>query len=160
LAQVGKPVLLQVPFTLCAVLAQIPNIDLRRVEGRLEDVGYEKFDLERLRRRITVAGNWVRKYGPEHLKFTLLGNPCEVSGKLSLQQKHGLRVLAENLDKRWTPENFHKFIYQTARDIKVEPNNLFEAIYLSLINKKKGPKAAALILALDRDFVKERFTSL
>jgi lysyl-tRNA synthetase class 1 len=77
---------------------------------------------------------------------------------MSAEQKNGLSILAGELDGKWTPEAFHKFIYQTARGIGIEPSSLFEAIYLSLINKVKGPKAAALILSLDRNFVKERFT--
>jgi lysyl-tRNA synthetase class 1 len=114
--------------------------------------------MEKLEYRIKVAGNWVAKHGPEHLKFTLLENPSEVSSVIDVKQAKGLRVLAGELDKQWTPEEFHKVIYQTARNIGIEPNSLFEAIYLSLIKKRRGPKAAALILSLDKDFVKKRFT--
>jgi len=158
LAQVGEPELLQVPFTLCAVLAQIPNVDLSRIVERLEAMGYEKFSEAKLENRIRVAGNWVGKYGPEHLQFTLLEQPSVVASLLSVQQKQGLQSLAKEVGKAWTPEAFHKVIYQTARGMGMEPNSLFEAIYLSLINKRKGPKAAALILALDDVFVKTRFT--
>jgi len=157
-SQVEKPELLQVPYTLCSMLAQIPNVDLNRVVKQLESTGHQKFSMEKLKQRIAVAGNWVAKYGPEHLKFTLLENPSEVLNDINAQQSEGLCTLVDELDKQWTPEAFHKLIYQTARGIGIEPNSLFEAIYLSLIKKRKGPKAAALILSLDKDFVKKRFT--
>ncbi|MDD5112077.1 MAG: lysine--tRNA ligase [Candidatus Altiarchaeota archaeon] len=157
LSQVSQPQLLQVPFTLCAVLAQLPRVDIPRVCGRLETMGYDRVDCGRLERRIEAAGRWVEKYGPEQLKFRILENPESVAGKLSAQQIEGLVLLSKELGKRWKPEDFHKLIYNTARGIGLEPNGLFEAIYLSLINKVKGPKAASLILSLDGDFVKKRF---
>lgn len=158
LSQVGDPQLLQIPFTLCAVLAQLPNVDFKRVSERLEAMGYERFSMKRLENRVRVAGNWAVRFAPEHLRFTILENPKEVSGLIDLKQAEALSALAEEVEKQWTPEAFHKVIYQTARRLGLEPNSLFEAIYHALIKKEKGPKAAALILSLDRDFVKKRFT--
>jgi lysyl-tRNA synthetase class 1 len=158
LSQVGEPELLQVPFTLCAVLAQLPKVDLNRVRVRLESMGYERFSLKKLEKRINAAGGWVGRYGPEHLKFTLLEDPNGISEPLSQLQKKGLAVLAGQLKGRWTPEAFHKVIYNTARGVGLEPDELFTAIYTSLINKRKGPKAASLILSLEPDFVVNRFT--
>jgi lysyl-tRNA synthetase class 1 len=34
---------------------------------------------------------------------------------------------------------------------------MFEAIYLVLVGKRKGPKAASFILSLDADYVRKRF---
>jgi len=158
LSQINEPELLQVPFTLCAVLSQLHKVDFSMIRGRLECMGYERFSLERLKRRIDVAGAWVERHGPPQLKFTLLDDPKKVSGKINAKQAEALSVLAGFLGKKWMPEAFHKVIYQTARSLGMKPDSLFEAIYLSLINQKRGPKAAALILSLDVEFVTKRFT--
>lgn len=161
LSQVDEPRLLQIPFTLCAVLAQaVPDLDIVEMEKRLRWHGYEGFDLERLEKRVELAKNWNAEYGPDYLRFTLLDDPGfqKVREELSEKQSTALGRLADELDRKWKPEELHKRIYETSRELGLKPPELFKAIYLVLIGKKKGPKAASFILSLDRDFVKERFT--
>ncbi len=160
LSQVKKPRLLQVPFTLCAVLSQIPNVDLETIKHRLENLGYRDFDLERLSVRLNLANNWVKLYGPEHLRFELLEDAGVVKSRLTQKQKNGLSILSSELKTDWKARELHKRIYEIARSIDLEPTKLFEAIYLVLIGKKCGPKAASFILTLDRDWVVKRFISL
>jgi len=54
----------------------------------------------------------------------------------------------------------HKRIYDTARSIDLKPGELFDAVYLVLTGKLKGPKAASFLLTLDKNFVTERFKLL
>ncbi|ODS42385.1 MAG: lysine--tRNA ligase [Candidatus Altiarchaeales archaeon IMC4] len=155
LSQVSGPKKLQVPFTMCAVMSQIPNLDLEEAAKRLGNQGYEDFDLGRLDKRTRLAGNWVRRFGPDYLRFELLQ---DVSGIcLDEKQKEGLSILAGELDKKYKPAELHKKIYETARSIGLEPNSLFDSIYLSLIGKTKGPRAGYFLLALDKNFVQKRF---
>jgi len=161
LSQVSEPRFLGVPFTLCAVLAQIvPDLDLEEISKRLENSGYENFDLERLELRLRLAKNWNQDYGPEYLNFKIINDEEAdvVKTELDDKQKEGLGILLKELDKKLTPKELHKRIYETARSIELEPDMLFEAIYLVLIGKKKGPKAAMFLLSLDREFVKERLS--
>lgn len=160
LSQITEPKLLQVPFTLCTTLAQIvPDLDLEKIRGKLTGMGYEGFDNERLRSRLMLAKNWVEGYGPEYLRFKLITDSKgkEIHEKLDEKQREALSKLAGELNKKWLPKELHKRIYEISRGIDLEPQKLFEAIYMVLIGKRKGPKAAGFILTLDNDFVQNRF---
>ncbi len=157
LSQIGDVKKLQVPFTMCAVLSQIPNIDTKEIARRLNNLGYENFDEERLDKRLKFANNWVMNYGPDFLRFTLLEDTSGIV--LSDLQKKGLNMLADELIKNLTSKELHVKIYEVARGVGLEPPELFDAIYLSLIGKLKGPRAGYFLIALDRDFVVERFRS-
>jgi len=158
LSQVGKSARLQVPFTLCAVLAQIiPDPGCEAVSEKVDSMGYTKYDKDRLARRVTFAGNWVREYGPEYLRFALLEDASYVKEGLSEGQRSALSSLSQALKEEKNPGELHKKIYGIARENEIEPPELFKAIYLSLIGKEKGPKAASFLLALDKEFIKARF---
>ena len=160
LSQVGEPKKLNVPYTFCAVLAQVvPELDDSVIVERANFSGYCDFDAERLVERVRVAGNWVRQYGPEQLTFTLntVDGARKEFSKLTDVEKKCLRELSKQLDKPQTAEEFHKTIYNTARANDLKPPQLFKAIYTTLIGKEKGPKAAALLLTLDRNHVRECF---
>ena len=65
--------------------------------------------------------------------------------------------MAEELEKRWTGEEFQTQIYELGKALGLNGKQSFAAIYLSLIGKDHGPKAAWLILSLDKEFVQKRF---
>jgi lysyl-tRNA synthetase class 1 len=160
LSQVSEPKLLQVPFTLCTTLAQIvPDLDMEKMGGKLSGMGYGGFDNGRLERRLRLAKKWIESYGPEYLRFELIpeGNSREIYDKLDENQRNALGKLADELDNKQSPKELHKRIYDIARSVDLSPGGLFEAIYLVLIGKKKGPKAAGFILTLDKEFVRGRF---
>lgn len=161
-SQVDKPQYLNVPFTLCTELTQIPNLDLDGVRKKIDSLGYIDYDPRRLEARLDKARGWVNSgYAPDHMKFTLLDEVTdEVKGKLSDKQVEGLHLLATELDKQWTAKDLHKRIYDTARGIDLKPNDLFTAIYLVLIGKERGPRAASFILTLGRDHVQDRFNTV
>ncbi|MFH1054540.1 MAG: lysine--tRNA ligase [Candidatus Altiarchaeota archaeon] len=157
LSQVGAPKYLNVPLTLCAVLNQTAQSS--ELDGKAKVMGYEGFDLERLKKRVTLAGEWVQKHGPEYLRFKLLGEEESKAqyNKLDGKQKEGLHLLVAEVAKNPRPEELHKRTYETARSIGLEPNSLFNAIYLVLIGKEKGPKAASFMLSLGTEYLKTRF---
>ena len=159
LSQVSdKPRRCQIPYTLCAVLAQLAqDSDSSVIKTKLEDMGYKGFDLSRLETRVRLAGEWVGRHGPEHLTFDLGKDTTQEYNSLTESQKKFLSLIPPELNKKWTPEDFHKRIYELSREMDLKPAEAFKAIYLALIGKERGPKAAAFILSLDRDFVAERF---
>ena len=157
LSQVSEPRKLQVPFTLCAVISQIPNLNIKEISNRLNNLDYKDFDEKRLEMRIKLANAWVMKYGPDFLRFKILDDASGI--KLSNLQKKGLEILADELMKNLNSKELHVKIYEVARSIGLEPPKLFDAIYLSLIGKLKGPRAGYFLKALDRGFVVQRFKS-
>ncbi|RLI91311.1 MAG: hypothetical protein DRO89_04205, partial [Candidatus Altiarchaeales archaeon] len=160
LAQIDEPRLLQVPFTLCAVLAQVvPDLNMTEIEKRLKWHGYRNFDLKRLERRIKLAKKWNENYGPEYLRFRIIedSEAIKIKEKLNKKQILCLGKIAGELDRELKATELHKRIYEISREVGLEPPRLFEAIYLVLIGKRRGPRAASLILTLDKRFVRDRF---
>lgn len=162
LSQVGEPRRLQVPYTLCAVLAQlIPDLEGKKIDKRLARSGYDDYDEDRLKRRLACAAEWLSRHGPDYLRFDLAGDDESARQWQSLTdaQKRGLTHLAESLTtESWTPKTFHKHIYDTARSLELKPPQLFAAIYRVLIGRDRGPKAALFVLSLEDDLVARRFT--
>ncbi|MCL5435370.1 MAG: lysine--tRNA ligase [Patescibacteria group bacterium] len=103
---------------------------------------------------------WVDKFAPENEKFSVKNELPKEARNLSREQKKTLLRIAEELDKKWTGDEFQTRIYDLGKEMGLSGKETFAAIYISLIGKDHGPKAAWLILSLDKDFVKKRFTEV
>ena len=57
-------------------------------------------------------------------------------------------------------EEFQKRLYELNKDSGLSSKEAFSAIYLSLIGKNHGPKAGWLILSVEKEFVKNRFSEV
>ncbi len=77
--------------------------------------------------------------------------------ELSAPQKQALLKLAERLQPGMSGEDIHQELYQVREQLDTEPRIVFEAIYIALLGKSRGPRAGWFISALDHDFVTKRF---
>jgi lysyl-tRNA synthetase class 1 len=145
LSQIGK--VRRPPSTRFSMLTQwvqMPNMTARiKEEGLLEWAKYAKV--------------WVERFAPESEKFTVSSILPEAATLLSSNQKQFLLDISIILKKDWEALSFQEKIYQTAKEQGLTSTEAFEAIYKTLIGKAHGPKAAWLILSLERDFVRQRF---
>lgn len=130
-------------FTTLAQWAQMPSM-MKEIKGS---------DLEKW---VKYARVWVEKYAPEKDKFLVQENLPDVSS-LSDGQKKYLSVLSAMLELELDSEKAQEIIYNTAKELELPSKDAFKAIYISLLGKDHGPKAADLIASLDTDFVKKRF---
>lgn len=145
LSQVGK--VKKVPTIRFSVLAQW--IQMPNMEEQIKKEGLEEWT--------KYARVWIDKYAPESEKFVVQKKAPDAAKKLSDTQREFLKKVARELDKKWTAEDFQKNLYEWAKELGLSSKDAFAAIYLSLIGKDHGPKAAWLILSLDRKFVNKRF---
>lgn len=148
LSQVGK---IQKPpkirFSALAQWVQMPNME-------------EEIKKEGLETWAKYAKNWIEKYAPESEKFTIQKELPRAAKNLAKEQKELLRKIAEELDKKWEGQEFQTRIYDIGKELGLTGKETFAAVYLCLLGKDHGPKAAWLILSLDREFVKKRLTSV
>jgi lysyl-tRNA synthetase class 1 len=148
LSQIGeiqKPPTIR--FSVLAQWVQMPNMEEEIKKEGLED--WAKY-----------AKVWVEKFAPEEDKFTIQKTVPTSAQSLSPTQKQFLKKVAEELEKKWTGEEFQTQIYELGKALGLNGKQSFAAIYLSLIGKDHGPKAAWLILSLDKEFVKKRFNEV
>ncbi len=133
-----------VRFSVLCQWVQMPNME-------------EEIKKENLEEWTRYARAWVEKYAPESEKFAVQKELPEAVKSLSKTQKELLSKIAKELDKKWTGDDFQTRIYDIGKELGLSGKETFAAIYLSLLGKDHGPKAAWLILSLDKDFVKKRF---
>lgn len=141
--KIEKPV--EVRFRQVAQWMQMPNIRPKIAKDPL------------LAKRAKYAKIWLEKFAPEEEKFTVRQDlPKEVE-KLTQKQRQLLIKITEAIDKKWEPEKFQNEIYRWGKSLGLTSTQAFQAIYLTLLGKDHGPKAAWLILSLDKNFLKRRF---
>ncbi len=148
LSQIGsvqKPP--SIRFSVLAQWVQMPNMQ-------------EEIQKEGLAEWAKYARVWIERYAPESEKFVVQKEVPDAAKNLSDLQKMFLKKVAEELDKKWDAEELQKQLYDFAKGLGISSKDAFAAIYSSLLGKNHGPKAGWLILSLDRDFVKKKFTEL
>lgn len=146
LSQVGKEIKKppKIRFSVLSQWVQMPNME--------EEIKKEGLDLW-----AKYAKNWIEKYAPENEKFTIQKELPSQAKNLSKEQKELLEKIAKELDKKWEGQEFQTKIYDIGKELGLNGKETFAAVYLSLLGKDHGPKAAWLILSLDKNFVSKRF---
>lgn len=131
-------------FSTLTQWVQMPNMD-------------ENIKKEGLEQWVPYAKVWVERFAPESERFTLQEQLPEKVKDLSNEQKKYLSKLVELVEKSQNVDDLQMSMYELTKEIPLPAKDGFKAIYTSLLGKEYGPKAAAFILSLDKDFVKERF---
>jgi lysyl-tRNA synthetase class 1 len=121
----------------------------------LKRSGYDVSDETTIKRRAEYAENWLNRYAPQHVKFSIQKTLPDAAKNLDSAQKGSLRALAEKLGKI-DAEQLHNEIYTIAESTKMDKSKIFEAVYLSLLGQKSGPRAGWFLKSLDEDFVRHR----
>lgn len=145
LSQIGKKqVSTKIRFLVLAQQVQMPNMEEEiKKEGAQEWVSYAKV--------------WIEKYAPESEKFLVQKEIPKQVQNLNHAQKRYLKKVAELIEQNLSAEKMQAEIYETAKKIEISSQEAFAAIYIAILGKDHGPKAAWLILSLDQNFVKKRF---
>lgn len=148
LSQVGKiktpP---KVRFSTITQWVQMPNME-------------DEIKKERGEEWAKYAKIWLEKYAPEKERFMVQKETPGAVQNLNDKQREFLKKVALELNKKWDAEEFQTSVYNWAKEMEVPSKEAYQAIYTSLIGKDHGPKAAWLILSLDKEFVKKRFSEV
>ncbi len=138
-------------------VVQIAGENEEEIFTVLKRSGYEVENRERILDRARYARRWLKKYAPEEVKFELQKKLPPQVKELSPLQKQVLGNLAQRLKPDMTGEDIHQLLYQIREELDAKPADVFQAIYMALLGKAKGPRAGWFISALDHEFVIERF---
>lgn len=111
--------------------------------GKLEGLNKES------KERAEKVKNWLEKYAGEDMKFKVQE---KINVKLSAKEKSALIKLKEVLKKKkHTEESLFNEFYNICEKENIKNTEFFDAAYRVIINKKKGPRLAALILIVGQD---------
>lgn len=148
---------LGVSFKHLVTLIQATEGNVQKVSEILRRTGYPNVDPSALQTRAQYAQKWLKRFGPEDLKFSIQKDLPLACKDLSSQQKKALGLLSSQMTAGMTADEVHNAIYQVKEEVKISPKELFQAIYLTLLGKERGPRAGFFLASLDYDFVQKRF---
>jgi lysyl-tRNA synthetase class 1 len=149
-----------VPFRHLVVVAQAARFDLDTIVDVLGRTGYEGVDREAIASRMSFVRTWLDRFAPEDVRFEVQPDLPPEARTLDSTQRAFLGRLANALEgETWEDDAaLHDEIYAIAGQFDgVAPRALFPAIYLALLGKPRGPRAAAFIRVLGAGFCAGRF---
>ncbi|HET7029702.1 MAG TPA: lysine--tRNA ligase [Candidatus Limnocylindrales bacterium] len=147
-------------FSHLALLAQIPNVDVRaRVEaekgGALDDREAGILD-----ERVRAARAWLEAYAPERAIVAVRADlPDEAVAALDDAQRTYLGRLGDAAAAGADPgsgEAWQDLIFSVAAAAGLPNGRAFAAIYAAFLGRTNGPRAGWLLASLDRSFVIDR----
>jgi lysyl-tRNA synthetase class 1 len=139
---------------------QDPKIDVLKEVEKTKTSSLTNEDRLELEKRIKYAKIWIDQYAPEKFNFQIPDSTPKEASQLTKEQLEYLSKVSVLLEKSWAdPEEFQQSLYQTSKDMGLPAKNAFGAIYLALIGKTHGPKAAWFLLE-NKDLALKRFQSI
>lgn len=112
-----------------------------------------------IKRELAFIDNWLNKYAPESVKFSIDEHPSYFN-EFDDKQKEFLSKLADKVEQAPPDadgEWFHKAIYDLKDESNLQPQVMFGTIYKALINKTAGPRAGWFLASFeDRDWLVKR----
>jgi lysyl-tRNA synthetase class 1 len=149
-----------VPFKHLVVAAQVAGFDVDRTLGILARTGYHDLDGDAIADRLAYARRWLDRHAPDDMKFEVTAALPVEAAALGAPQKAFLARLAGSLSDGMDGEAVHLKIYELAKEFpESKPAELFQALYVALLGKPKGPRAGMFIAALGPSFCAARFAS-
>lgn len=147
-----------VPFRHLAVAAQAARHDPDRTLELLDRSGHRGLRREAVAARLAYARRWIERYAPDELRFEVEPGVPASATALTAEQRRFLGLLAAGLREGMDGEAVHRLVYELAREVRgTPPARLFEAIYVALLGKPRGPRAGSFIVLLGIGFCAERF---
>ena len=145
-----------VPFAHFVQVYQAASGDLVKIKALLERTGYSVSDAL-IKRESEFVSNWLAKFAPEDVKFTVQEKLPQV--ELSDGQQKFLDALADKAEAASSEldgEGMHEAIYAAKDEAGLQPADAFRAIYRVVLDKDSGPKAGWFLASLDRGWLVKR----
>jgi lysyl-tRNA synthetase class 1 len=140
---------------------QLPSVNVYKKFAEIKGGDLTKVEKDILDERIKYAKIWIRSYAPKEIIYKVTDKIPKEAKNLSQEQKNYLTELAKIVDKKeWQPEKLQFELYELSKKLKIPAPKAFQAIYLSLIGKTHGPKAAWFLLDQDKKFIIKRFKEI
>jgi lysyl-tRNA synthetase, class I len=157
---VMEPVISRVSFNHLVSVYQAAGGDTDLALKTLDRTGYAeavKTQSAVLRREFSYVSNWLQKYAPSEVKFSVQDRLPGV--ELSNVQRQFLAKLAQALAAESSQpdgQSMHNLIYSIKEELGLKPADAFRAIYQVILGQDSGPKAGWFLASLPRDWLLRR----
>ncbi|WP_273466847.1 lysine--tRNA ligase, partial [Methanothrix sp.] len=159
LSNVSKSGPFEIPFRHMVTAVQIARGDEEQLFVALKRSGYDVIS-----RREEILGRarnvlvWLEKYAPKYVKFQLQETLPAAVNNLSPAERQALGLLAGRIEDKSAAE-IHDLVYVVAKEMDLDSKKFFQAIYLTFLGDRQGPKVGWFLASLDRDFVRSRLAA-
>jgi len=159
LSNVSKSGPFEIPFRHMVTAVQIARGDEEQLFVALKRSGYDVIS-----RREEILGRarnvlvWLEKYAPKYVKFQLQETLPAAVNNLSPAERQALGLLAGRIEDK-TAAEIHDLVYVVAKEMNLDSKKFFQAIYLTFLGDRQGPKVGWFLASLDRDFVRSRLAA-
>ena len=155
----------QPPYAHAAILAQIIPEERMPDEAfrRLQATGHlarepDKYSLVWTRSLLERAGKWAERYAPRHLRIVIPEElPIDALSKIS--DPHRLSRVADLLEglEEWSETAIKDALMRFGEGMSGRERRVFyRDLYLALLGRPEGPRAAPLMSLLPKEWVVER----
>jgi len=158
LSQAGGFAAVGVPYKHLVVVAQAAGFDAGKSTQILRASGYPDVDADAVAGRMVYARNWLDAFAPEELRFTVQPTLPAEAAQLGDAQRRFLGRLGEGLSDGMEGDAVQSLIHGLTKEFPDDkPGVLFQAIYVSLLGKPRGPRAGWFVALLGPAFCARRF---
>jgi len=155
LSSIGERRPFEIPFRHMVTAIQIAMGDKDTLLKALERSGYDISRKEEILARAANVETWLNKYAPDYVKFQLQEKLPAAVNNLAPEERKALGELADRIGSK-TAAEIHDEVYAVARENGMDPKKFFQAIYITFLGDRQGPKVGWFLASLDRDFVRAR----
>ncbi|OUJ19235.1 Lysyl-tRNA synthetase class I [Methanonatronarchaeum thermophilum] len=148
----------QIPFKHLVNAVQISN-DREGIQKILERTGHwnQEVNQEWIEQWIERAKTWVQEYAPEKAKFQIQKELPPQTDELNQKQAKFLKKLSKKIkNNEYSDQELKNQIYNIFKKHDLQPRQAFASIYIALLGRPSGPRAAWFLLSLDQEFVVNR----
>ncbi len=131
--------------------------DILKRSGQLdrELAHFEKRNLEEILKYVEI---WIKDFAPENVKIKVLDLVSkDIIDKLSEEQKKSIKMFGEFLKIDRSDQEIWSEIMNIVNRVEIKLPKIFQAAYLVLLGKTRGPRLVPFIQTLDKEFVMKRF---
>lgn len=135
---------------------QMPNVDLQKKYEEIKGGLLTFTELNLLKEREKYARIWLGQYAPKEYRIEMTSELPKQVSVLTGEQKEFLGKAALLVEKENSPDNLQLALYNLTKELGVDAKKSFSAIYIALIGKEFGPKAAWFLLQYPKEKVIKR----
>lgn len=125
---------------------QDPKIDIYQKFSEIKGARLTNVERQVLEERIKYAKIWISNYAPAKNVFSPLKEVPVEAKSLSCKQKEYLSRVLAILKPDQDAERLQAVLYELSKEIGIPAKEAFAGIYIVLIGKSHGPKAAWFLL--------------
>lgn len=166
----------EIPFKQMVTIYQVARGNFEQILKIVQRAGFSTEDKECIKELVDNVSRWLELYAPPFAKFSVKEKVPVQAATLSELQKAFLSAFATLIKTREEikGEEYHMLVYSAKEEgselnkliteklntetlPKIDPKDLFKAIYISLLGQSSGPKAGWFLSSFEKEFLVNRF---